>query len=79
MSSVHKQGYQAMLDWLISQRQLAGLTQAQLAENLCKPQSYVSKYEHGERRIDLTEVIDICKALDVNPQELLNHVIRQCK
>jgi len=43
-------------------RMAAGLTQAQLAELLDRPQSYVSKYESGERRLDLTEVrnISIC-------------------
>lgn len=41
----------------------AQLTQAELAAKLQKPQSYVSKYESGERRLDLIEVRDICATL----------------
>lgn len=38
----------------------AGLTQAQLANELQKPQSFVSKYESGERRLDYLEVREVC-------------------
>ncbi|KRW65156.1 DNA-binding protein [Pseudomonas sp. TTU2014-096BSC] len=41
----------------------AQLTQAELAAKLQKPQSYVSKYESGERRLDLIELRDICATL----------------
>lgn len=40
----------------------AGLTQRQLAERLDKPQSYVSKYELGERRLDFVETLEVCEA-----------------
>ena len=39
------------------------MTQVDLAEKLKKPQSYVSKYEANERRLDLVEVREICVAL----------------
>lgn len=41
----------------------AGLTQVQVADKLGKPQSFVSKYERGERRIDFTEFLEIADAL----------------
>ncbi|WP_423908282.1 helix-turn-helix domain-containing protein [Candidatus Spongiihabitans sp.] len=41
-------------------RKCAGLTQAELSKKLAKPQSYVSKYETGERRLDYLEVKEIC-------------------
>ncbi len=41
-------------------RKSAELTQAQLSKKLAKPQSYVSKYESGERRLDYLEVREIC-------------------
>jgi len=41
-------------------RKSAGLTQIQLSEKLAKPQSYVSKYERGERRLDYLEVRKVC-------------------
>lgn len=50
-------------------RDKAGLTQTELSGMLGKPQSYVSKYETGERNLDYIEVIEICKALDISPQK----------
>jgi transcriptional regulator with XRE-family HTH domain len=44
----------------------AGLTQSELAERLHLPQSFVSKYESGERRLDLIELRHICKALGIS-------------
>lgn len=46
----------------------AGLTQVALSQALGKPQSYVSKYEMGERGLDYVEVYDICEALGVSMQ-----------
>ena len=46
-------------------RQEKGLTQAQVAQRLGSPQSYVSKYETGERRLDFVETVFVCEALDI--------------
>lgn len=43
----------------------AGLTQIQVAERINEPQSYVSKYENGEQRLDLAELEAICNAADI--------------
>ena len=51
---------------LKSTRESAGLTQTALAKKLNRPQSFVSKYESGERRIDLIELREICKALKIS-------------
>ena len=55
-----------MLAILRKTRREAGLNQAQLARRLGKPQSFVSKYESGERRIDLIELREICRELGVS-------------
>lgn len=44
----------------------ADLTQSQLAEKISQTQSYVSKYESGEQRLDLIELEAVCKAVDVS-------------
>jgi transcriptional regulator with XRE-family HTH domain len=44
----------------------AQLTQADLALRLKKPQSFVSKYENGERRLDIVELYEICLALNTS-------------
>ena len=47
----------------------AGLTQTELAHRLRKPQSYISKYENGERRLDYLEVRDICDQCGYSVEE----------
>jgi transcriptional regulator with XRE-family HTH domain len=49
---------------LVELREAAGVTQVELAKRLRRPQSYVSKYERGERRLDVLELIEVCRALD---------------
>ena len=51
-----------------------GLTQAAVAELLGKPQSFVSKYESGERRLDVVEVLRVCAALGVNPKDIIDRL-----
>ncbi len=53
---------QQVRDFLRKIRKSAGLTQNQLAEKLDKPQSYVSKYELGERKLDFVETLEVCEA-----------------
>ena len=48
----------------------AGMSQEELAEKLGKPQSFVSKVELAERRIDLIETIEICSLLNIKLGEL---------
>ena len=52
-------------------REKAGITQTDLAEQLDRPQSFVSKYESGQRRLDLVELKDIAEALDVSLLDLV--------
>ncbi len=47
------------------------LTQVELAERLERPQSFVSKYECGERRLDLVELSEVCDALEVALRDLI--------
>ncbi len=55
-----------LLSMLRDLRKGAGMTQVALAESLGVPQSFVSKYESGERRLDLLELQRVCQALDVS-------------
>ncbi len=56
MISVYTQRYQELLERLQSARREAGLTQIAVAQAFGKPQSFVSKCESGERRIDVVEL-----------------------
>jgi transcriptional regulator with XRE-family HTH domain len=57
---------QLKLQELLRQHRVtASLNQTELAKKLGRPQSFVSKYESGERRLDLIELHQICQALNV--------------
>ena len=60
---------------LIRARKDARLTQAKLAETLRKPQSYVSKFETGERRLDLVELIDVTSILGVSLTAMVDEIL----
>jgi transcriptional regulator with XRE-family HTH domain len=60
---------------LADARRRANLTQQELAKRLGKPQSFVSDYERGQRRIDLMEFLIIARALGVDPQEIFKGIL----
>ncbi|NGO54516.1 helix-turn-helix domain-containing protein [Allomesorhizobium camelthorni] len=70
--SLRSPRHQRFLAELISLRKAKGLTQAQVAEKLGRPQSFVAKYEGGERRLDLIEFLDVTTALDADPCKILS-------
>jgi len=51
----------------------AKLRQVDVAERLRLPQSFVSRYESGERRLDFVEVAEICAALGVRLSDFVRH------
>jgi len=53
-------------------RTRAQLTQTEVAIALQKPQSYVSKYESGERRLDLVELSDLCNVLGISLHDFVS-------
>ena len=61
MRSTHTTAYKAFLGRLVSAREKAGLTQAQVAAVLGIPQSRVSRMESGERRVDIIELVAFAK------------------
>jgi transcriptional regulator with XRE-family HTH domain len=65
VKSIHDPRYVELIGRLRRARQGRGVQQSELAARLGRPQSYVSKIETGERRLDLVELLDICRALDV--------------
>ncbi|MER8822922.1 helix-turn-helix domain-containing protein [Mesorhizobium sp. M0991] len=70
--SLRSPRHQRFLAELVSLRKAKGLTQAQVAEKLDRPQSFVAKYEGGERRLDVIEFLDLTAALDADPCEILS-------
>lgn len=66
--------YESLQKALVEARQSKGLTQTEIATRLGKPQSFVSKYESGERRLDVVEFLEVCQALSIKPNSILNKI-----
>ena len=64
--SLHSRNYEIFRAELKRLRKNARITQVELAKRLNQPQTYISKCERGERRVDMIEVRDICRALRVD-------------
>jgi transcriptional regulator with XRE-family HTH domain len=63
LKSLRSPEHVRLIKLLIAAREKAGMTQQQLADKLGKHQSFVAKYEGGERRIDVIEFLHIARAL----------------
>ena len=65
--SVFLTAYEAFRSSLIDARKASGKSQVELAQLLNRPQSFVSKVESGDRRLDVVEFVEICRALNADP------------
>ncbi|MGO9097122.1 MAG: helix-turn-helix domain-containing protein [Bryobacteraceae bacterium] len=52
----------------------AGLTQTDVAQRMGQPQSFVSKYESGERRLDILELREICQVAGMSLPEFIRRL-----
>ena len=68
--------HQRLCALLRTHRERAGLLQADVAERLSVPQSFVSKYEAGQRRLDLIELRQVCEALGITLIDLVTEFVR---
>lgn len=72
--SIYTKQLNQVLSLLKELRLKSGYTQNDLAKLLDKPQSFVSKYESGERRLDIIELRTICKALRITFSDFINRL-----
>jgi transcriptional regulator with XRE-family HTH domain len=71
LKSLRSPQHQELLRLLIDARERANLTQQELASRLRRHQSFVAKYEGGERRLEVIEFVQICRAMGVKAEQLL--------
>ena len=76
-SSLSNPKYEKFRKLLIEYRLKQGITQTELAERLGRPQSFVSKYENGERRLDLIEFLDIASTLGIDPLGFIKELLAE--
>ncbi len=74
--SIFSSRYETFRRELVAAREATGLTQTQLAAKLSRPQSFVSKYERGERRLDVIEFLEVVEALSIDPVRFIRNILR---
>lgn len=79
VKTIHDQAYRVLVDCLRTARQDAGLTQSELASRLHADQSYVSRYESAERRLDVIELRTICREFKITLSQFLDDFERDLK
>ncbi len=67
--------YARLIEILVAARHGSGVRQRALAQKLGRPQSFIAKYEGGERRIDVVEFIAIARALGADPTKLFREFL----
>jgi transcriptional regulator with XRE-family HTH domain len=72
--ALHSPEYRRFVALLVERRQATKLTQAEVAARLGKPQSFVAKYERGERRLDVVEFLHVAQAIGFDPVEIIERL-----
>jgi len=75
--TIHSSAYGTFLKLLTQARKTADLTQIELAEKLGESQSFVSKCERGERRLDVIEALAFCKAIGIKFSTFVEQVEKE--
>lgn len=71
LSSIRSDLYRKLIELLVEARKEAGITQVELGKRLGQRQTFVSKYELGERRLDVAEYVEVSRAIGVDPHAML--------
>ena len=69
--SAFEEGYIAIIDALIARRHELGLTQIEVAEAYGEDQSFISRVERRQRRVDAWEFVRFCRVLELDPGKVL--------
>jgi transcriptional regulator with XRE-family HTH domain len=75
MQHLRSARHRKLIEAVVEARKATGLSQRALAKRLRRSPSYISKFEAGERRLEVCEFVDLCEAVRVDPAE----VVRQLK
>lgn len=74
MPSIYPNDYRAVIAMLVRKRKDKKITQVQLAAGMRVPQSFISKVERGERRLDIVELLRMSQLLDVSIYEIIGTI-----
>lgn len=71
LSSLRSDLYRRMIELLVEARKEAGITQVELGKRLGQRQTFVSKFELGERRLDVAEFVAVSSAIGAHPYDII--------
>jgi len=74
--SLYSERQERFCKLLIEARKKRGMTQIDISEKLGRPQSFVAKYESGERRLDVLEFLEVAGALGIDPSRFIKQLLR---
>jgi ribosome-binding protein aMBF1 (putative translation factor) len=77
VKEIHTAEHEKLRRLLREARSQAGLTQSELANRLDVPQSFVSKYESGERRLDILELRLVCRGFGISMSEFVRRLEKE--
>lgn len=75
VDSMFTAAFDELITAVVAMRHRAGLTQRQLADALGREQNYLGRIETGQRRVDLVELIQICRACKLKPADEIAAIV----
>ena len=76
MESIATKRHQRLIEILIDARKQAGIRQAELARRVGKTQTFVARFEAGQRRIDAIELLALCEVIGLDPLKVVRNLLK---
>ena len=76
MDSIRTQRHRRLVEILIAARKQAGIRQAELARRVRKTQTFVARFEAGQRRIDAIELLALCEIFGIDPHKVIRKLLK---
>jgi transcriptional regulator with XRE-family HTH domain len=76
VDSIRTQRHQRLVELLVAARKQAGIRQAELARRVGKTQTFVARFEAGQRRIDTIEFLALCEIIGIDPLNVVRNLLK---
>jgi transcriptional regulator with XRE-family HTH domain len=71
MKTIHSKQHKRLIELVTAERKQADIRQVQLAKKLKRTQTWISRFENGEQRLDVIELIDLAEAIGFDAPALI--------
>lgn len=76
VDTIRTKRHQRLVEILITARKQAGIRQAELARRVGKTQTFVTRFEAGQRRIDAIELLALCRIIGIDPVKMVRKLLK---